>query len=141
MRALAPHVQVPLAELKRTLLGARGQSTTIHVGSTDAWWETTLCPLRACDSRGIWRQCGHYREGAGFCHQHRHFWEGTADLKHKDDPWFQNLSRRVPWRYEGEVLWVGPAGDVIHEDGRPVPGLTILNGIAMWDEEGCGEST
>ena len=133
LRALAPHVQVPLAELKRTLLGARGAATTIHVGSADAWWETALCPLRCRDSKGLWKQCGRRREGGGFCWNHRHFWEGSADLKHKDDPWFQNVPRRTPWRYEGEIVWVGPDGDALKEDGTPVVGIRIRGGVAIAD--------
>jgi hypothetical protein len=144
LRSLAPHIPVPLQELKRTLFGARGQLTTIHVGNTDAWWETQLCPLRCrhatptgvseprSDNAGIWRPCGAYREGGGFCWKHRDFWEGTADLKHKDDPWFQQVCRRTPWRYQGEVLWVSPAGDCIREDGEPVLGIRICptSGVA-----------
>jgi hypothetical protein len=132
LKALAPHIQVPLAELKRTLLGARGQLTTIHVGNTDAWWETELCPLRVRDGRGIWRQCGQYCEATGFCRKHRHFWQATADLKHKDDPWFQKVCRRVPVRYEGEIVWVAEDGSVLREDGRVIKGIGICakTGIA-----------
>jgi hypothetical protein len=125
LKTLAPHIQVPLPELKRTLFGARGQLTTLQVGSTDAWWETQLCPMRCRDDKGIWRQCGAYREAAGFCRKHRNFWEASAILKHKDDPWFQNVCRRVPWRYDGEVVWVSPTGDVYGEDGDLVLGVQI----------------
>ena len=125
LRALAPHVGVPAPELRRTLLGTRGQMTTVHVGNTEAWWETELCPLRCRDAQGIWRQCGHYREGTGFCRKHRDFWEGTADLRHKNDPWFQQVAQRTPWRYKGEVFWVSTAGDAIREDGSPVEGIHV----------------
>jgi hypothetical protein len=132
LKALAPHIQVPVAELRRTLFGARGQLTTIHVGDSDAWWETQLCPLRCRDEKGIWRQCGTYREAGGFCRKHRDFWEPTDNLKHKDDPWFQNVCRRTPWRYEGEIVWVSCAGDAITEEGEPVLGVRICpeSGIA-----------
>lgn len=132
LKMLAPHIQVPLSELKRTLLGTRGQATTIHVGNSDAWWETELCPLRCRDARGVWRQCGYHREASGFCRKHRNFWQATADLKHKDDPWFQNVCQRTPARYEGEVVWVAKDGSVMRADGRPILGLTICtkSGIA-----------
>jgi hypothetical protein len=132
LRALAPHIQVPLPELKRTLLGARGQLTTIQVGATDAWWETELCPMRCRDTKGIWRQCGEYREASGFCMKHRGFWDPTADLKHKDDPWFQNVMRRVPCRYEGNIVWVANDGSVLHQDGTAITHIhiCIITGIA-----------
>lgn len=137
LRVIAPHIQVPLPELKRTLLGARGQLTTIHVGNADAWWETELCPLRCRDHHGIWRQCGHQREATGFCRKHVTFFEGTADLKHKDDSWFQNVTRRVPCRYEEEIVWVADDGSVLQEDGTIVPHLHICSktGIATLSEQ------
>ena len=125
LRAIAPHIQVPLPELKRTLLGARGQLTTIHVGDTDAWWETQLCPLRYRDPHGVWRQCGHRCEATGFCRKHVAFYEGTADLKHKDDSWFHIIKRRVPRRYEEEVVWVAEDGSVLRHDGTAIPNLHI----------------
>ena len=124
LRAIAPHIQVPFAELKRTLLGARGQLTTVQIADSEAWWERSLCPLRHRDAQGIWRQCGAYREAGGFCRKHRDFWNPSADLKHKDDPWFQNLPKRVPWRYEGRIVWVDESG-VFEEDGKPVLGVRI----------------
>jgi hypothetical protein len=132
LKALAPHVGVSLPELKRSILGARGALTTIHVGNTDAWWETQLCPLMCRDEAGIWRQCGHYREGTGFCRTHHNFWQPSATLKHRDDPWFQKVVRRVPWRYEDAVVWVSPAGDAIYEDGSALEGVLICpqSGIA-----------
>ncbi len=125
LRAIAPHIQVPFAELKRTLLGARGQLTTVQVSQADAWWETELCPLRCRDTRGVWRQCGNYREATGFCRKHRNFWEGTDVLKHKDDPWFQNVCCRIPCKFEGERVWVAKDGSVLREDGRLLPGVEI----------------
>lgn len=125
LRALAPHIQVPLPELKRTLLGARGQLTTIQVSTADAWWETELCPLRHRDATGVWRQCGHRREASGFCRKHRDFWAATEALKHKDDPWFQNVVHRMPCRFEGAVVWVAPDGTVIRQDDTAIEGLYI----------------
>jgi hypothetical protein len=132
LKSLAPHIGIPINELKRTILGTRGAMTTIHVGNTDAWWETQLCPLMCRDGAGIWRQCGRYREGMGFCRLHQDFWEPTATLKHRDDPWFQRIIRRVPWRYEGEIVWVSTMGDAIYEDGTPLEGVLICpqSGIA-----------
>jgi hypothetical protein len=129
LKTLAPHIGVPLAELRRTLLGARGQLTTIHVGNTDSWWETEHCPLRIRNSRGVWRCCGHYREGHGFCREHRDFWEPSSTLKHKDDPWFAQVTHRTPWRYNGEIVWVSTAGDAIRENGTPIEGIRIKNGV------------
>lgn len=134
LKTLAPHAGVPLAELKRTLLGTRGQLTTIHVGNTDTWWETELCPLRRRDCRGIWRNCGHYREEHGFCKHHRDFWESTPILKHKDDPWFQQVAHRSPWRYHDEIIWVSTAGDAIRENGDTVEGVRIIKGILIQEE-------
>lgn len=139
LRALSPHIQVPLQELKRTLLGTRGVVTTLQVGQTDAWWETEFCPLRIRDASGIWRQCGHYREGTGFCRTHRDFWEGTTDLKHKDDPWFQTVNQRVPWRYQDELVWVSKDGDVIHGDGRPFPEIRICPTSGVLSHEAVAE--
>lgn len=133
LRALAPHIQVPLPELKRTLLGARGQLTTIQVSAADAWWETELCPLRCRDTAGVWRQCGCRREASGFCRKHRDFWCPSDDLKHKDDPWFQNVVKRMPCRFEGHIVWVAPDGSVIRQDGTPFEGLHINLETGMAD--------
>jgi hypothetical protein len=42
-------------------------------------------------------------------------------LKHKDDTWFVLVARRVPWRYQGEIVWVAENSSVINEEGTVLP--------------------
>jgi hypothetical protein len=120
LRILAPHVKVSYADLKRTLLGARGQLMNIQIADSDKWWEGELCPLRLRTSTGVWKACGHPREAHGVCRHHSGF-TPRIDLKHKDDPWFANIVKRVPWRYDGEIVWVAEDMSVINESGQVLP--------------------
>lgn len=120
LRVLAPHVKVPYAELKRTLLGARGQLMNIQIADSDQWWEGELCPLRIRTSTGIWKPCGHSREAHGVCRTHVGY-TPQIDLKHKDDPWFLTVAKRKPWRYLEDVVWVAEDASVINEEGYPLP--------------------
>ena len=120
LRILAPHVKVSYADLKRTLLGARGQLMNIQIADSDKWWEAELCPLRIRTPAGIWKSCGHSREAHGVCRHHVGF-TPRIDLKHKDDPWFQTVTQRKPWKYQREIVWVAEDGSVINEQGDTLP--------------------
>ncbi len=120
LRILAPHIKVPFADLKRTLLGARGQLVSLSIADSDAWWEGELCPLRVRTPAGIWKSCGFTREAHGVCRHHARFVPGI-DLKHKDDPWFATIAKRVPWKYQGELVWVAEDQTVINELGHRLP--------------------
>ena len=124
LREVSNIVHVPVHELKRTLLGVRGMLTTIAVGKTDSWWEGELCPMRIRGEHGLWKRCGNFREPHGVCCDHRNY-KSTESLKHKDDPYFKQLSSRVPMKWDGETVWVGSAGDVVRESGEPIQGLRV----------------
>jgi hypothetical protein len=144
LRMVAPHIGVSLSELKRTLLGARGQRTTVAIADTALWWEGELCPMRdLCVETGVWKSCGRFREAHGLCGDHRCYATAkstasatakAATAKHKHDPYFAGLIQRTPWRYNGDIVWVGP-DDVLDAEGRLIPGLQIRQGVLVTTKE------
>jgi hypothetical protein len=128
LREVSKLTRVPLPELKRTLLGARGALTTISVAKTANWWEGEQCPMMVRTSLGLWKPCGFWREAHGACCNHR---QTSATVKHRDDTYFKSLPKRNPIKWEGEIVWVSETGDVVRENGEPVKGLRICWKSAM----------
>ena len=143
---IATILNIPPTELKRKILGARAPLTnTVVVASDTAWWERELCPLYvrrvegegANDAKIVWHPCGHPCEAHGACARHR-FWEMMRDpnVKHRKDVLkTRGITKRLPKRWKDEIVWVGPAGDAIHEDGTPVEGLRICQKSGILLEE------
>lgn len=133
LRQVSYLIKVPVAELKRTILGSKGTPTTIAVSKDNTWWEGQRCPLRTRTTKGLWKQCPHMRESHGLCGEHKGWTrsKSTADLKHKDDPHFQTLKRRRPFQLEGDIVWVSDDGDAVDSEGEPLEGVKILLDIGM----------
>lgn len=133
LRQVSYLIKVPVADLKRTILGSKGTPTTIVVSKDNTWWEGQRCPLRVRSPKGLWKQCPHLRESHGLCGEHKGWTrsKSTADLKHKDDPHFQTLKRRRPFQLEGDIVWVSEDGDAVDSEGEPLEGLKILLDIGM----------
>ncbi len=127
LRQVSYLIKVPIAELKRTILGSRGTPTSILVAKENTWWENQKCPLRVRSPRGLWKQCCNFREAHGFCSDHKGWNEkkSTSALKHRNDSYFQTLKRRKPFDYEGDIVWVSEDGDVVDDKGNPISGIRI----------------
>jgi hypothetical protein len=133
LRQVSYLIKVPVAELKRNLLGSRGTPTTISVSKDNAWWEGQKCPLRVRSPHGLWKQCPHLREAHGYCGEHKGWTKrkATPTLKHKDDAYFQKLKRRKPFDLDGEIVWVSEDGEAVDGEGCPVQGVKILLDVGM----------
>jgi hypothetical protein len=128
LRDVAPLLNVPVAELKQKILGARGALTNICVlASDEAWWERELCPLYVRTDGAVWRRCGQPREAHGTCCRHQ-FWDVLKDpnVRRYADIRTKVGCVRRPVRWEGRIVWVSDAGDVYCSDtGDIIPDLRI----------------
>ncbi len=100
---VAKLIKVPAAELKRRVLGTRGMKTAVTVAD-GPWWLGQQCPLMELRSN-LWKRCGALCDASGFCMKHSGFKQGSAGLRHKDDPHFAAVSRRIPVRADDNILW------------------------------------
>jgi hypothetical protein len=112
-------IQVPVADLKRRILGTRGMPTAVSVES-GPWWVTTQCPIMLLVGDSMWRRCGSYCEANGTCWAHR-----TSMSRRYNDPYFEALPKRTAFKYDGDLYWVSEAGDALDMTGALVPGLQI----------------
>ena len=104
------------AEIRRRIMGPRGELTTLLVDS-DPWWIHTQCSLIERGPCGLWRRCCRGAESNGYCWDHRNFTNSTQKLKRGDDSYFESLVRRHPIRFQGEIVWVCEKGTVLGSDG------------------------
>jgi hypothetical protein len=128
LRDIAPLVGVSVADLRKTIFGMRNPLTTVAINTQPAWWEGTHCPVRMKTPQGIWKLCGEFCEAHGFCCKHRGFRlsntsQPTARLA--SDPFFTRIAKRVPYKWEGEVVWVGEDGSVLDTNNCVIEGLNI----------------
>lgn len=126
LRQVSFLTKVPIADLKRTILGSKGAPTSIVVAKENTWWENQKCPLRIRSSKGLWKQCCNLREAHGFCGDHKGWRAGRCPTqRHIQDPYFQTIKHRKPFEYEGDVIWVGPDGDAVDSTGAPISSIRI----------------
>jgi hypothetical protein len=133
LREISALIRVPVPELKRTILGARGALTSIVVAKEDTWWEHQVCPYLVRNTSGVWSPCGKFREPHGACMDHRSA-KSSESVKHRNDAYFQSVKKRHPFEWNDEIVWVCPeSGDVVNELGDPIPNLTIdlTSGIVL----------
>jgi hypothetical protein len=116
-------IGVPALELKKRILGVRGQPTAIAV-ERGPWWSESQCPIMDRGSGNMWRRCGEYCESHGHCWKHRSF-KVSHTTRRFDDPYFAELPKRWPVRLDDEVVWVSESGDVLNGSGAIVKGLTV----------------
>ncbi len=129
LRDISPILGIPLADLKRTVLGTRGVKTTVAVlGQSDQWWEGQMCSYWVKSPLGVWKPCGEFREAHGGCCQHKHVPKSSSlHIRHREDPYLKTLPRLLPKKWKGEVVWVSPSNEVFYEDGTPILGFTICS--------------
>ncbi len=122
LKQVSSLIRVGVPELKRNLLGAKGALTTVQIANETKWWEGVHCPLRVRSKYGLWRACTNYCEAHGTCGDHKG-WKKTAELRHRNDTYFQKIPVRRPFRLEEEdrILWVSEHdGTAVDERGYPV---------------------
>jgi hypothetical protein len=105
------------ADMRRRILGARGELATV-VSDSDPWWTGTQCTLLTRGKGGLWVRCNHIGESNGQCWEHRTFAHSSQNVKRMDDPYFEELPRRYPIRFQGEIVWVCEKGSVLTGEGE-----------------------
>ena len=108
---------VPVIDIKRKVLGTRGVPTIIPEAE-GPWWIGGCCPIME-RSGYLWKRCMAPMEGHGACWGHI---EGGVRF---DDEQFAGIDKRVPFRYLGEVYWVGDNGSVLNSYGMLVSAFTV----------------
>jgi hypothetical protein len=101
---VAKLLKVPASDLKRRVLGIRGMKTAITVAD-GPWWMGQQCPLMELRGDNVWKRCAAHCSASGFCMRHSGFKHGSSALRHKDDPYMNTLTRRIPVRADDEILW------------------------------------
>lgn len=117
---------ISAAEIKKKILGVRGAVCTV-VSTTGPWWEGTTCPIMMPCAGDMWRRCTSVCESNGFCSEHKN----GKGLRY-DNPYFEDLPKRWPFRYAGEVVWAAADGSVLTGGGTVLKNITIdiRNGLA-----------
>ena len=112
-------INIPAADLRRRILGARGMPTAVTVDA-GPWWVGCQCPIMTLVGGSMWRRCGSYCESHGTCWAHK-----SSMARRFNDPYFAGLPRRTPFKYDGVLYWVSDAGDALDMMGVAIPGLKI----------------
>ena len=108
---------IPSSDIRRRILGARGEETIVLV-EKEPWWETTNCTLTVCDKGGMWRRCSNLAETNTYCWDHRKFTKASDTIRRHDDPYLNELPKRYPIRCMGEIVWVCEKGTVRKANGE-----------------------
>lgn len=124
---------VPELEIRRRILGTRGVVTAV-VTECGPWFLGDCCPIMLACPGQLWRRCSEPAEVNGFCATHK---KGKG-LRY-DDPFFNSLPHRSPFRYEGALVYVGPDGSVLSQSGNIVKDLRIdLESGVCFDDRPVG---
>ena len=111
---------VPEVEIRRRVLGARGVVAAV-VCDQSPWYLGSCCPMMVPCPGELWRRCTEPAEINGFCVSHK---KGKG-LRH-DDPYCETLPKRVPFRLDGETVWVhAEDGSVLTESGAVLKDVRI----------------
>ena len=108
---------IPSSDIRRRILGARGEETMVLV-EKESWWETTNCTLLVCGKGGMWRRCSNLAETNTYCWDHRKFTNASNTIRRHDDPHFREIAKRYPIRIGGEIVWVCEKGTVLKANGE-----------------------
>ena len=118
---------ISASEIKKKVLGVRGAVCSV-VSETGPWWVGTSCPIMIPGAGEMWRRCTSVCEINGYCHDHR-----TGKGMRYDHPYFEDLPKRMPFRFEDEIVWVSEEdGSVLTGGGTVLKNITIdiRNGLA-----------
>jgi hypothetical protein len=120
-------IGVPVADLKKRIIGINtGFPTTVLV-EEGPWWEGTQCV--AMEKNGsLWARCGSYADSGNQCWTHR------RPMRLYNDPWFASLPEYKPARIEGRAVWVDKDGLVYNEFGEILKDwlVDLTNGSAYY---------
>ena len=114
-------------EMKKKILGVRGTSKTV-LCETGSWWMESKCPGMVRNKTGIWFRCNAACESSGLCAKHT-----IKNPKYLyDDPYFEKIEKRKPFKYNDEVVWVADDGSVMTYSGILLKNVSINihNGVA-----------
>lgn len=119
-------IGIPASDIKRKILGVRGTHKLL-LYETGPWWQESACPTMVLDNGGLWRRCSKLCESDGYCKKHN----GRHGLRY-DDPYFESLIKRYPFKWNGEIVWVAEDGSVLTRTGELLKNISINihNGIA-----------
>ena len=117
-------LKIPAADLKKKVLGVRGEPTVVLVDK-DPWWARTQCCLMELGTGNMWRRCSGVGESNSYCWEHRHFTKEKPSLRRREDPYFANLVKRYPFDYLGEIVWVCERGTVVRQSGGRITDVRI----------------
>jgi hypothetical protein len=111
---------VPFNDMRRKVLGVLGTPTLVFTES-NPWWMGTQCPIMAQHkTTGMWTRCSHACEPHGSCWDHRH----TKSPVYTD-PAFSEMATRTPFRFDGDLYWVGDDGSVLDATGTRHMDFTV----------------
>jgi len=126
-------LRIPVADIKKRILGTRGVCELIPV-EHGPWWTNTQCPVMEKIGGSMWRRCDSPCEQGDTCWAHRM----CGAFRRYDDPYFVELPKRYPMRYEGVVYWVGADGQVMNGFGSIVSEFTMdLNTKTVFKTNGA----
>jgi hypothetical protein len=122
-------INVPAAEIKRRVLGARGVVSAV-VSTAGTWYDGAQCPIMIPCGGEMWRRCCEPAECNGCCWTHK---KGKG-LRY-DSEYIQSLPVRTCMRLDGAVVWVSTDGIVYDSLGKELKGVRIdlSNGVCYDD--------
>jgi len=117
-------LKVPASDLKKKVLGVRGEPTVVLVDK-DPWWARTQCALMELGAGNMWRRCSGVGESNSYCWEHRHITKEKPGVRRYDDVYFRSLVKRHPFDYMGEIVWVCERGTVVRQNGTRMADVRI----------------
>jgi tellurite resistance-related uncharacterized protein len=103
---------LPVADMRRKILGVLGTPTLVCTES-NPWWVETQCPVMVLSRHtSMWSRCGNMCEAHGTCNRHR-----VKKTPVYTDPRFAEMETRTPFRLDGELYWVAEDGSVLDATG------------------------
>ena len=105
LRDVARITKYSFTDLRR-LFPTRGLQTQLAVDTNMPWWHDQQCHMSSKNEQsGMWLRCSSVTMEGRCCIKHRNSKCGS-DMKFYDDPYFKTLPKRLPYRINGEVMWV-----------------------------------
>jgi len=139
LRDVARITKHTLLDLRR-LFPTRGVLTQLATDTNVPWWHDQQCHMAVKEPQsGMWLRCSSVAFEGACCIKHRHSKCGDL-LKHYDDPYFQTLPKRLPYRLDGDVLWVDKeTGQVYDLSGNLQPDIILHIQYGWLERKDCTE--